>query len=45
MPRLGPGWRSSGTGASRGFQPPPAVPDERSASRERSGSHASGGSG
>ena len=38
--RLGPGWRKSGTG----FQPPPAVPD-REESRERSGSHASGGSG
>ena len=37
--RLGPGWRTSGTG----FQPPPTVPDEDS--RERSGSHASGGSG
>ena len=43
MPRLGPAWRSSGAGGSgRGFQPPPAVPDE---TRDRSGSHASGGSG
>lgn len=41
MPRLGPAWRSSGAGGSgRGFQPPPAVPDE---TRDRSGSHASGG--
>jgi len=48
MPRLGPAWRSSGTGATgRGFQPPPAVPDEQRSvpTRERSGSHASGGSG
>lgn len=41
--RLGPAWRTSGTGSNRGFQPPPAVPDEDR--RERSGSHASGGSG
>ena len=41
LPRLGPAWRSSGAGGSgRGFQPPPAVPDE---TRDRSGSHASGG--
>ncbi|KAK1736422.1 hypothetical protein QTG54_013022 [Skeletonema marinoi] len=41
MPRLGPAWRSGGAGGSgRGFQPPPAVPDE---TRDRSGSHASGG--
>lgn len=45
MPRLGPAWRSSASGASRGFQPPPAVPDERASSRDRSGSHASSGSG
>lgn len=43
MPRLGPAWRSSGAGGSgRGFQPPPAVPDE-TGTRDRSGSHASGG--
>eukprot|EP00571_Detonula_confervacea_P010765 CAMPEP_0172297246 /NCGR_PEP_ID=MMETSP1058-20130122/343_1 /TAXON_ID=83371 /ORGANISM="Detonula confervacea, Strain CCMP 353" /LENGTH=954 /DNA_ID=CAMNT_0013006375 /DNA_START=61 /DNA_END=2922 /DNA_ORIENTATION=- len=45
MPRLGPAWRSSGPGAGRGFQPPPAVPDAEKESRERSGSGASGGSG
>lgn len=39
LPRLGPAWRSSGSGG-RGFQPPPAVPDE---TRDRSGSHASVG--
>jgi len=45
MPRLGPAWRSSASGANRGFQPPPAVPDERASSRDRSGSYASSGSG
>ncbi len=43
MPRLGPAWRSGGSG--RGFQPPPAVPDDTTGTlqRDRSGSHASGG--
>mmetsp|Transcript_11383 Transcript_11383/g.26677 ORF Transcript_11383/g.26677 Transcript_11383/m.26677 type:complete len:314 (-) Transcript_11383:1034-1975(-) len=45
MPRLGPAWRSTGTSGVRGFQPPPAVPDERKQARDRSGSHASGASG
>ena len=54
QPRLGPAWRSNASGG-RGFQPPPAVPDASSKQhqqqhgggdhgRDRSGSHASGGS-